>query len=147
MAKQFKHKEKSLIVRTLEKKKVKSTVPADNFKVSFQYLDTRQKYASNFKDWQKAGLLSKLLEVFQGYCCSALLGQVDGDKFTIYGDFPPQNKTLFENPDHIPIDAEWARIHVTGKAIVAGHIIENTFYVVFLDKSHKFWLTKRVTGK
>lgn len=145
--KSFKHKEKSLIKQTLDKKKINNVVSIDNFKVSFQYLDSQQKYASGFKDWQNCGLLSKLLEVLQGYCCSALLQQVDGDKFTVYGDFPPQNKTLFENPNHIPIDANWARIHITGKAIVAGHIIENTFYVVFLDKSHKFWLTKRITGK
>lgn len=33
-----------------------------NFKISFQYLDTTQKYGSSFKDWQKAGLLSKAMK-------------------------------------------------------------------------------------
>ena len=34
---------------------------------------------------------------------------------------------------------------ITGAAIIAGHIVTDTFYIVFLDKTHKFWLTKRVT--
>jgi hypothetical protein len=85
-----------------------------------------------------------MIETIQGYCCRPLLEQVDGDKFTIYGDFPPKERTRFTPPTFVPEDANWARIHVTGPAVVVGHIIENTFYVVFLDKTHKFYLTRRI---
>lgn len=147
MAKNFqKHKNKSFIKETLEQKKTISQ-QEENFKISFQYIDSTQKFGSSFKDWQKVGLLSKTLEALSGYCCKPLLEQVDGDKFSIYGGFPPNDKTLFEFPLHIPEDANWARIHITGPAVIVGHIIADTFYVVFLDKSHKFWLTKRITGK
>lgn len=115
----------------------------ENFKVSFQHLDTTQTYGSSFKDWQKVGLLSKMLEVLQGYCCSTLISQANTDKFTVYGGFPPKEKTMFDYPKNVQEDAMWARIHITGRAVIIGHIVHNTFYVVFLDKTHKFWLSQK----
>ena len=143
----FRNKEKSIITKALENKKSKIDIPTDNFRVSFQYLDTSQKYSSTFKDWQKDGLLSKAMETIQGYCNRPLREQIDGVKFTRYGDFPPKDKTKFIKPAHVPTDAEWARIHINGKAVIIGHLLDNTFYLVYFDKSHKFWLTKRETGK
>ena len=148
MASKFnKQKQPSFIAETLAKKRVVEDIHTHNFKVSFQYLDTTQKFGSGFKDWQKDGLLSKAMEVLQGYCCTPLMPQVDGTKFTIYGDFPSPEKTSFVKPPNIPEDANWARIHVTGVAIIAGHVLVDTFYVVFLDKRHKFYLTERARPK
>lgn len=143
-----KPKKQSIFKDALDKKRsITDEDLTGNFKVSFQYLDTTQKYGSGFKDWQKAGLLSKAMKTLQGYCCSTLLSQVNTTKFTVYGNFPPKDKTGFEFPEHVPEDAKWARIHIVGKAVLAGHIVRDTFYVVFLDKSHKFFKTKRETGK
>ena len=147
MSKLNKKQPQSIISATLQAKKQSGDTDFGNFKVSFQYLDKTQKFGSGFLDWQRAGLLSKMLDVFQGMCCRSLPEQVDGSKFTIYGDFPPPDKTLFEKPAAVPEDAKWARIHITGPVVVVGHVVQDTFYVVFLDKTHKFWLTKRVTGK
>lgn len=148
MAKKFsKEKQPSVINSTLNsKKKVEDSI-VSNFKVSFQYLDTSQKFGSSFKDWQHAGLLSKMMETLSGYCCRSLTEQVDKDKFTIYGDFPPADKTEFKYPEHVPEDAKWARIHITGAAVIAGHVISDTFYVVFLDKTHRFYMTKKTRGE
>ena len=146
MAKFKKNKELSIITKILQNKKSTVNTSFENFKVSFQYVDSSQKYASSFRDWQKAGLLSKMLELLQGYCCRPLLAQIDGDKFSTYQGFPPPEKTLFEFPSHVPEDANWARIHINGPSVIIGHIVNDTFYVIFLDKTHKFWLTKRVTG-
>jgi hypothetical protein len=44
---------------------------------------------------------------------------------------------------HIIEDAEWASLHIKGKERIAGHIIGNVFYVVFLDKDHRFWRTEK----
>jgi hypothetical protein len=118
-----------------------------NFKISLAYFDPSPMYASGFKDWQRVGLLSKALETLQGYCKQPLRRQIDGDKFAVYQSFPPADKTMFEYPKHVPEDAEWARIHVNGASVLIGHIVGDTFYLVFLDKTHKFWLTKKVTGK
>lgn len=141
-----KNKKQSIITQVLQYKKTKANTHFENFKVSFQYVDSSQKYASSYRDWQKEGLLSKMLELLQGYCCRPLLEQIDGDKFSKYQGFPPKDKTLFEFPLHVPEDADWARIHITGPAVIIGHIVRDTFYVIFLDKTHKFWLTKKVTG-
>lgn len=131
----------------LKKQSVHDESLVGNMKFSFQYFEPSQKFASSFKDWQQIGLLSKTLETFCGYSKRPLRAQIDGDKFAIYGAFPPADKTMFDFPVHIPEDAEWGRIHINNKSVVVGHIVGDTFYVVFLDKTHKFWLTKRVTGK
>lgn len=145
MSKITKRKTASLIER--KPRSVRDSDLSGNMLFSFQYFDSSQKFASSFKDWQSVGLLSKAIETITGYCAKPLLSQVDGDKFAIYGEFPPKERTGFEFPKHVPEDAEWARIHITGTAVLAGHVVGNIFYVVFLDKTHKFWLTKRVTGK
>lgn len=125
--------------------------PADsrpqNFQISLADFDSSQKFASAFKDWQSVGLLSKAMETLHGYCKRPLHEQIDGDKFTVYKSFPQAEETKFTYPAHVPEDAAWARIHVTGVAVLIGHIVGNTFYLVFLDKTHKFWLTKKARGK
>lgn len=130
-----------------EKKSTLDTNKTQNFKISFQYLDTSQKYGSSFKDWQKGGLLSTALETLRGYCCSPLLKQVDGNKFAIYGAFPPKDRTMFEYPQSVPEDANWARIHINNQTVIIGHIVRDTFYIVFLDKTHKFYLTSKYVNK
>lgn len=152
MAKKFinKNKTKSIISQTLDNKKrdtIDSISVKGNFKISLSQFDKTQKFGSNYPDWQKAGLLSKLFETLQGYCCRPLLEQIDGDKFTIYGDFPHDEYTEFKKPEHVPDDANWGRIHITGVAVVAGHIVEDTFFIVFLDKTHSFYLTKKRRGQ
>lgn len=143
---EYKRKAK-ITIRHKQKPSVNDSDRIANFKISFQYLDTTQKYGSTFKDWQHSGLLSFAMETLHGYCCSPLLQQIDGDKFAIYGSFPPKEKTLFEFPKNVPEDANWARIHINGSAVVIGHVVGDTFYVVFLDKTHKFFLTKKSINK
>ena len=141
----FRKDKKTLLNK--EKISVQDTTKTQNFKISFQYLDTSQKYASSFEDWQKAGLLSSALKTLQGYCCSPLLEQVDGQKFAIYGSFPKKERTKFEYPQGVPEDAKWARIHILNRTVIIGHVVGDTFYVVFLDKTHKFYLTGRDVNK
>lgn len=141
-----KQSKKTEIRKAIEKKK-QERVESYNFRVSFQYLDHSQKPACSFKDWQKVGLLSHALEVLTGYCKRPLMEQVDGIKFALYGDFPPPEKTKFRKPEHVPEDAHWGRIHINGKSIIAGYVVHHTFYVVFLDKHHHFYLTKKQRGE
>lgn len=143
MDKKPKHKQQSEIAQVLQKKKsVTDETLKSNFKVSFQYMDTTQQFASTFEDWEKVGLLSKMLNTLQGYCKSPLIQQKDGDKFTVYGDFPKE-RSKFTHPGHVPQDAKWARIHINGLAVIAGHIVNDTFYLVFLDGEHMFYFTKK----
>lgn len=152
MARKFVDKKKStsIIKDNLENKRkvsVGNMEISGNFKVSFAHVDKTQKFGSGYLDWQKHGLLAKMFETLQGYCCSPLLDQIDGNKFAKYGDFPASKFNEFNYPDHVPEDACWARIHITGPAVLAGHIVRDTFYVVFLDKTHKFYKTRRARGE
>ncbi len=131
--------EKSEFKLRLEKKIKEEAGLKGNFRVSFEDFDSSQKFGSSFADWQKCGWLSHMLDVIKGYCKRPLREQIDGKKFVSYGSFPPKEKTEFNCPSYLSEDLEWGRIHLSGKIIVAGHIIGNTFYIVFLDKSHKFW--------
>jgi hypothetical protein len=108
----------------------------ESFHVSFRHLDKSQ--GQTFENWQEEKILASALHTLCGYCSRPLVEQ-QGKKFTVYGDFPPKNKTDFYHPKHVPTDAKWARIHVNGLQIIAGHVFKNTFYVVFLDKEHKFY--------
>lgn len=142
-----KFKKKPVVLAQKKKPSVNDMDRKGNFKISLQYFDSSQKYSSSFKDWQKAGLLSKALETLRGYCSSSLLSQANTNKFTVYGAFPSKENTMFEYPANVPDDACWARIHVNGSAVIIGHIVNDTFYIVFLDKTHKFWMTKKTKGK
>lgn len=137
MSKINKGKNVSSITTTL-KGKTNNQEKTENFKVSFQYLDTTQKYGSGFKDWQTCGLLSKMMETLYGYSHKPLVEQLDGTKFASYKGFPEESQTMFEYPASVPPDANWARIHINGPSVIIGHIVNDTFYVVFLDKTHSF---------
>lgn len=74
----------------------------------------------------------------------------------IYGDFP--DNSAFIHPRHVPLGVNWGRFRLESDARLAGFVIPdnlaekvdcngckfdiNTFYVVFLDEHHKFYLTK-----
>jgi hypothetical protein len=56
-------------------------------------------------------------------------------------DFPPNSE--FKKPTHIG-EVTWAVMHITAnsKEVVVGYIDEDdVFYIIFLDKEHKFWPT------
>lgn len=110
----------------------------NNFVVSFQYLDRNQ--GQTFEEWDKEGLLVNMLNTLRDYC-GKTMQENKGDKFKEYGYFPP--KTNFVHPKHVPQDVSWASLHLSGRVCLGGHIYENIFYVVFLDKNHEFWITEK----
>lgn len=132
------HERVSIIKQALQSK-AKTIDPEsdDCLLVSLKHLDRKQ--GATLDEWDTESILSRAIEVFCGYCHSSLRSQVDGKKFTIYGKFPPSEKTEFTHPPHVPEDAEWARIHVTGTQCLIGHVVKNVFYLVFLDTHHRFW--------
>jgi len=61
----------------------------------------------------------------------------------IYPNFPPTDKTKYTIPSYLNEQLQWCVAHIQGKEVIAGHLIENTFYVVFLDKEHHFWISTK----
>lgn len=126
---------------TRHERNTKENLPKIVF--SFKDIDLLQNAGQTYKDWQKEELLAYMLEKF-GYIngLNIIEAQQQG-LLTLYGDFPL--KSDFKIPPHISGNVTWAAIkNIKGqKARIAGHIIENVFYVVFLDKNHKFFITEK----
>ena len=144
-----KHKQESFIQKVLKEKKERSVNDPErlgNFQISLQYYNDDQPSEHTLLTWQNEGLLADALDVLKGYCQRPLREQIDGDKFALYEGFPSKDKTDFTFPQNVPDDAHWARIHVKGKPVIIGHVVGNTFFIVFFDKDHRFWLTRRETS-
>ncbi len=129
-------------------------------KFNFSYFDVQPNISQDFKDWNKnelVKLLNKLKE-YSNFSLNHWKQEKTGKYplFTIYGNFP--TNTDFKIPKHIPIEAQWARFHMENKIRLVGFTIPssyidkvhhktkilydlNTFYIVYLDKEHKFYKT------
>lgn len=118
----------------------------------------------NFSSWSKQEI-NNLLDKLKAYSENSLEYWKQqstagyGNVLVIYGNFPETSKTNFKEPKHIPIEAKWARFRLGSKIRVIGFILSNsdndkvhsttgcrfdsnTFYIVFLDKEHKFYITE-----
>ncbi|MDI9312787.1 MAG: hypothetical protein QM535_21435 [Limnohabitans sp.] len=111
---------------------------------SFRDFDIKQiPPGQNYTHWQKDQLLAYMLEKFGHICAMTITEAQQKSCLKIYDSFP--QKTNFKKPQHINDDVHWAVITNIGgqKSRVAGHIIGNVFYVVFLDKDHKFYIADK----
>jgi hypothetical protein len=131
------HQRKSLIAGQSQKL-VEEIDHEKRLVFSFKDYDPRQ--GQTFEDWQNEGLLAEALARFQFHCQSRLT-DCFGDSFKRYGRIPA--KSDFKHPSHVPPDADWASMHIKGLPCVIGHLFQNIFYVVFLDKDHRFWPTEK----
>lgn len=129
-------KEPSLISSYLNKKSSKEDLKKDSYlNVSFRHLDKTQ--GSTLEEWAETGYLLAAVIILKNLCCATLQEQL-GKAIDIYGSFPVE-KSAYTHPKQVPEDAQWGRIHIDGTHILAGHFVENTFYVVFLDNNHSFY--------
>ena len=127
-------------------------------KFCFAYFDDNQGAAQSFADWQKEDLLQKLNEKLVEFSKEPLSHwqrQRCTDKstiFRIYEDFSFADSS-FKEPTHVPVNIRWAAFRLQNLPRVIGFILpdddeskanfqgldRNTFYIVFLDKDHKFY--------
>jgi hypothetical protein len=107
----------------------------------FSFKDFDHTQGQTFHNWHEHKLLHILLERIKEFCKFSRPEAEQNQCLKVYGDFPRHSD--FKHPAYIAEDAEWASLHIQGKERIAGHIIDNIFYVVFLDKEHRFWPTER----
>lgn len=126
---------------TRSEKKVKGEIPLLVF--SFKDFDSNQcPPGQTFKEWEKgellAPLMTKLVELSNK---NRVIASLEGCLST-YDIFPEDSD--FKKPKYIEGDVQWATIKDVGGQLhrVAGYIVDNVFYVVFLDKEHKFYKMK-----
>lgn len=122
---------------------------------SFKYFDGSQQAGQDFKDWndnEKTKLLNKLKDYSKEsrqYWLTQRTGSGGLKVLEIYGTFPINSD--FSKPIHVPDNVKWARFRLESKVRLIGFFIDETearekqlstdiFYVVFLDKNHRFYL-------
>ncbi len=109
--------------------------------VVFSLKDFDRTQGQSFKEWEKEKILSNLLNRLQEISRLTIEEAVHQQIIKPYDSFPPESE--FKPPRHVPEDVRWATIRIKGKERVAGYIEENIFYIVFLDKDHKFWISEK----
>jgi hypothetical protein len=131
-------------------------------KFNFSYFDVQDSISQDFHEWDReelAKLLNKLKE-YSKFTLDHWTRQKVGNYpvFAIYDQFP--TNTDFTQPKHIPHQVEWARFHLENLVRVIGFVIpaefqnkyhetthmlfdRNTFYIVYLDRDHRFYKTER----
>lgn len=130
-------------------------------KFNFSYF-CHQPAGQNFEDWtapQLAELFHKLKEFSKlplAYWENQRCGAGGLNVLCFYGAFP--SKTEFTYPKEVPHQACWGRFRLGNKVRLIGFKIPseyqaklhtktgkafdtNTFYVVFLDREHRFYKT------
>jgi len=88
-----------------------------------------------FEEWIRDGLMLQLISVMKNYN-SMKVPACFNKRFKNYDTFPSNSN--FHHPTSVPPDAGWASMHLEGKPCIAGHIVDNVFFVVFLDAHHQF---------
>jgi hypothetical protein len=107
----------------------------------FSFKDFDHTQGQTFHDWHENKLLHILLERIREFCKFSRPEAEQNRCLKVYGNFP--KNSVFKHPVYVAEDAAWASLRIQGKERVAGHIIDNIFYVVFLDKEHHFWPTEK----
>jgi hypothetical protein len=109
--------------------------------ISFKDFDSNQ--GQSFGDWEVENLLALAVRKLQGVCGLTRIEAVQQQIIKEYpkGSFP--DKSDFYHPKHIPEDIAWCSMHIQGKECVIGYFDDNVFYIVFLDKEHRFWISKK----
>jgi hypothetical protein len=133
-------------------------------KFNFSYFDPSQEAGQKFKEWthkQLYDLLGKIKEYTTkplDYWKQERVGSGGLKILEIYGGFPPKSK--FIHPKYVPHQAQWGRFRLGSKIRLVGFTIptdlhntphkktgeffdKNTFYVVFFDRDHMFYLTEK----
>lgn len=136
-----KRKESSRVQNVREER----TGDSSQLKICFNFKDfdgNQRHQGQTFDDWQKDGRLADMLMKFKYVSDCTVTEATHGDLIHVYDRFPLNSR--FKKPSNIGDNVKWATIQRIGgqKARVVGYMIDNIFYVVFLDEEHKFYPTK-----
>lgn len=159
----FRNKTKARFLDSLPTDDIENSDLASRSGFCFSFLDTAQ-VGQEFSDWNNAGgatSLDSVLNKMKDYTRQPLTHwtTTTNAPLVIYGQFP--NNSDFFHPKHVPHDVLWGRFRLGNKVRLVGFIISdgldgkvinlngqdyrlscNIFYVVFLDKDHKFYKTE-----
>lgn len=152
---------KSAFLKKVPRTEVETCGILKFMKFNFKFFDSTQEYGSAVDDLSEdeAKNLFKKIISFSGKSLNEwAMENAGGNGLKVYGrygDFPKPSG--FVHPVHVPHDAVWGRFRLGNKYRLVGFVVpdslngtskenfffeRNTFYIVFIDKSHKFYLTE-----
>ena len=130
--------------RNVDTKAQKSTAKDNFYSISFKYFkDTDIDPAQSINTWKAEDrILDMLLSLKDISSNNATIVQTS--RLTLYGEYPSKDKNEFPLPADLPSEIKWGTIQNIGgqKARIAGFLKDSIFYLVYLDKNHRFWITK-----
>lgn len=121
----------------------RSAVEPQKIIISFCFSKIDKTQGQTIEEWEQLGLLSTFIiktQQISNMEYQQALAQQLIKQYTKVGF--PENSEFIE-PRHVT-PTYWAVIHITqnSKEVVVGYLDENNvFYIIFLDKEHKFWPT------
>lgn len=125
----------------------KTVVSRELLTFSFRHLDDTQPddLTGTLISWEKNNLLISLLEKLRQLSGLTRDEAVNQQQIKIYGEFPPKDKTDFFHPKFVEDNVNWSVIKGIGGQVhtVVGYVVESTFYIVFLDMKHRFWISNK----
>jgi hypothetical protein len=169
--KSFNNSRKNRFLKSLPQSSLETCDIAQRCVFNFSYFESNQEAGQDFSDWNEANgasSLASLLEKIKSYTKEPLsywrnerVGAKGLRVLAHYEIFP--KKSDFSHPPHIPHDVVWARFRLANFVRLIGFVIpqtldgkefvdskgnkytynSNTFYVVFLDKAHRFFQTEQ----
>jgi hypothetical protein len=127
-------------------RKAKTLETRDNKRETFIVLSFRDfdiNQGQDFEEWEGDKLLALMINKLRAICQITMAQATAQQIIKPYTkvDFPPES--AFTHPKHVLPDVTWCTMHIQGKECIIGHIEDNIFHIVFLDKEHEFWITKK----
>lgn len=160
----YKNLKKDSFIKGLPRTSIDNSGISKKLRFNFDFFDGNQEAGIDYKDLTKEELI-KFFDKIKNFSKEDLLywrqercGKGGLKVFVEYGDFPKNSD--FDHPPHVPHDAMWARFRIESKFRLIGFLVpdnlhekrdeetkylydRNTFYIVFLDKEHRFYKTEQ----
>ena len=116
--------------------------------IAFSWIKLDINQGQSIEEWEKEGLLAELCQMMRQigqYNSTQVYANQMIKQYTKVG-FPLDSE--FEEPKHV-FPTYWAVIHIKPKSkeVVVGYVQDEIFYIVFLDKEHKFWPTQDIQNR
>ncbi|WP_114908258.1 hypothetical protein [Haemophilus haemolyticus] len=119
--------------------------------VSFLYFQNIDDYpAQSLENWDDEGRLLDMLKTLQHVTSNDITQlQSSDEKIKLYHDFPPKSVNEFSIPPSLKGCMEdsdkWGVLRNVGgqKPRIVGFLRGEVFYIVYLDKEHKFYKSEK----
>ena len=113
---------------------------------SFKYFHDNDGAGQSLKSWLDAEplLVQGLFDKFVFLSDNSLTASQQHEILSLYKQFPEKKNTDFSCPVGLE-DENWGTIRKLNgqKGRAAGFLRDNIFYVVYLDKDHRFWKSSK----